>query len=178
MRSVLNRKHCKEWAIVTFCLWHMTAIALFVLPGDVLSDPVVARAKAITTPYVYSLTQWQYWNIFAPDPLQRSSTYRIDLLAEDGTWFPVHVIDYVSLPWNARAKEFKILENLEENWQGIVPSYLQTFCRTLSIPNGNRIRLMAVSFVLPAELEPLKHAAALELPMTERELGSTICNAP
>lgn len=175
--AMLHWKRCKEWAIVTFCVWHMVAVTLFLVTtsSDASFGPIVAKAKTITAPYVFSLSQWQYWNIFAPDPLQRSSTYDIDLLAENGTWLTMHRIDYDRLRWNERAKEFKILENLEDNWQTLVPSYLQTFCTSLHLLDGNTIRLMATSFVLPTELRALRHSAALELPISEKELGSVIC---
>ena len=128
-------KRAREWIIVIFCLWHMAAVALFVItiPMGTFFGTAIAKGKSLTQPYVYSLSQWQYWNIFAPDPLQRSSTYRIDVLQSDNTWQSVRMIDYGSLTWFERAKEFKILENLEENWQVLVPSYLETFCDLLAL---------------------------------------------
>lgn len=155
----------------------MTAVVLFVLPSALLAYPIVAQAKQITDPYMFMLSQWQHWNIFAPDPLQRSSVYRVDLL-EDETWNAIHNIDYDRLPWPERAKELKILENIEENWQALVPSYLQTFCSSMHLPAGSMVRLVAVSFVLPTDLAALKHIADMPRQVSERVLGVVPCTSP
>lgn len=175
MRAVRKWQRWKHRVIIAFCLWHMTAVTAFVLhvPQNPAFAPAIARAKAITEPYVYGLTQWQYWNIFAPDPLQRSSVYRIERMAEDGSWMTVRFIDYEHLAWYERAKELKILENLEDGWQVLVPSYLREYCAT----GGGTLRLVAEYFVLPTNLGMLIHSAAAELPLSERVLGSTTCEA-
>lgn len=179
MDAVRNLKHVTESVIFLFCLWHMTAVAAFVFPleaGTPFSTAIV-HAKDITKPYTLLLSQWQHWNIFAPDPLQLSSSYRIELMTEGDVWSTVHVIDYDRLQWHERAKEFKILENLEGNWQGLVPHYLQGFCTSYHIPDGNLIRLVAMSHILSTELDALKHSAAFEYPISERELGSVPCGS-
>lgn len=90
----------------------------------------------------------------------------------------MRVLDYDTLAWHERAKELKILENLEDNWRTLVPSYLQTYCDALNLEPGSALQLKAVSFVLPTGLLQLRHSAALELPLTENILGSTVCAAP
>lgn len=166
----------KKTIVIFFCLWHSAAIALYLLPAlnVPLIGPVIGEAKAVTKPYILSLSQWQSWDIFSPDPLRRSSTYRIDRF-DAGTWKAVRSISYDTLSFTERAKEIKILERLEDSWQRLIPSYLQPLCNAIPQSEGGTLRLVAISQILPKELHPLQRLSQIRLPKTEKILGSTLC---
>src|SRR5437764_493460 len=98
--------------IILFCLWHMTAVAVFLLPQRAWNRAI----KQLTTPYVLLTSQWQQWDIFSPDPLRRVSFY--SLTTDDNAGAKTLLqLDYAHLPWNARAKELKILGRLQAEWK-------------------------------------------------------------
>jgi hypothetical protein len=173
---MVHLQRCKEWAIVFFCVWHMAAVGLFALPGKLATFSIPITAKRFTDPYMFTMSQWQYWSVFAPDPLRRCSTYRIELLQSDGAWQNLKTIDYAHLSATERYREFRMLENFErKRMHELVPQYLRTFCDPLHIPNGSTLRLVAMSFDLPSDLASLRRVATLDLPIAEKELGSATC---
>ncbi len=166
----------KQLPVIAFCLWHSAAIALYLLPTITipLIGPVIGEAKAVTKPYVLSLSQWQSWDIFSPDPLRRSSVYRIEQ-NNHGKWTPVKSISYDSIGPLQRAKEIKILERLEDNWQRLIPSYLRQMCTEIRQSEGSALRLVARSQILPRTLNQVQKLSQTNLPKTEKVLGSTLC---
>jgi hypothetical protein len=172
---VSRKKIFVEGGIILFCLWHMSAIAMTLLPeGPGLYGRIQARGVAISNPYILSLSQWQKWSIFSPNPLTRASFFRIDLWnGED--WQPVVLLDYEHLPWYRREKELKILSNLESEWYGLSPYYLKVYCNSLRLASGSSLRLMTRFHILPEELSHLNHMAQLQLPTQEVLLGNTTC---
>ncbi len=164
-----------EGGIILFCLWHMGAVAMTLLPeGTGLYSRIALRGQAITAPYILGLTQWQQWSIFAPDPLMRDSFFRIDVQRGE-SWEPFVSLDYDHLPWTEREKELKILSNLESAWYGIVPFYLRGYCDTLNLESGSVLRLVSSFHILPGDLSHLSHIALLQLPREEIVLGYTTC---
>jgi hypothetical protein len=164
-----------EGGIILFCIWHMGAVAMTLLPeGTGLYSRVAARGQAISAPYILSLSQWQRWSIFAPDPLLRDSFFRIDQLRGE-SWESLVSLDYDHLPWTEREKELKILSNLESTWYGVVPYYLRGYCETLHLESGSVLRLVSRYHILPGELSHLSHMALLQLPTEEFVLGYNTC---
>lgn len=171
------RKIVVEAGIIAFCLWHMTAIGVALLPERTgLYSRMLTRGQNIVTPYILSLTQWQRWMIFAPDPLTRVSFFRIDHWTGE-TWEPVATLDYAHLPWYKREKELKILSNLEMGWHGLTPTYLNGYCHPLNIGSGHTLRLVTRYQIIPGEMAHLDHMAELQLPTDEAVLGSTVCTS-
>lgn len=149
----------------------MSAIGLYVLP-DNLAEPV-PTLRYMTRPYVRLLSQWQQWNIFSPDPLRRISEYRVDRQEFTG-WRTIERLDFATLPWTVRAKELKVLERLEGDWNKLVPSYLLSACAEYP---GSVVRLVVINAVLPKELRDLRNIADNSLPNSERVLGTASCKS-
>lgn len=164
-------RQMREILIVLFCVWHCSAVSLYLLTNK--DSAGFWSAREVVSPYILLLSQWQMWNIFSPDPLRRVSSYRIDTRI-NGIWKPLQNIDYDHLRWPERAKELKILERLEDSFSVLVPSYLQSSCTRLQA-EGKTIRLVARSTVLPALLQELITLRLQTLLATERVLGTTLC---
>ncbi len=151
MRRCLTRT-----GIVLFCLWHMTAVAAYVIPDeakDPVSDFTRTRITPLIRPYMLATSQWQKWNIFSPDPLRRVSSYDLDVRDDDGRWRTVRRIEFGLLPWHKRAKELKILRRTEDAGERGGAMYLAAVCRELRLPAGTLLRLRLDSYVLPTPRE-------------------------
>lgn len=142
--------------IVGGCLWHMFAIAAYLLPAS--TEGMVGAMRQLSVPYVLSLSQWQKWDIFSPNPLRRNSVYRIERDAGD-RWETAIIIDYDHLPWHQRAKELKVLGRLQDSWKALLPDYLMSFCPRIPNGPGSDIRLLVATTVLPSDLKALKNTA-------------------
>ncbi len=178
MRDEISLRPLKEAFIIAFCLWHMTAIALYNLPDDFPNfETQVAAGKNFVAPYVRGLSQWQYWAIFSPDPQQMvSNVYTIDRVNGAAAWEKIQIISSDQFSWIDRAKELKIMDRLEnEGWDGLIPFYLNNACVTLKQSGGTQLRLVSYSTVLPHTLDLLEDMAHTRLPVTTHILGSTVC---
>lgn len=73
-----------------FTIFHLAAVAAFVLPGDMSPLRSVAR-RAVFDPYLRFTGFWQFWDFFAPQP--QTANFEVELQAEyeDGSvakWVP------------------------------------------------------------------------------------------
>lgn len=160
----------RQALIVAFCLWHMTAVVLYVVPRSLKNRfPQIGAVRALTDPYVLLMSQWQQWNIFSPDPLRRVSVFHVESTL-NGVVGP-RIVDSERLsPWR-RAKELKVLYRLEEEWQSARETYLLSLC-------GNthaELQLLRSHTVLPANLAMLNHVATTTLPLETNVLASVTC---
>lgn len=164
------------WLIPLFCLWHMFAVASFIIP---LSYPggmgiVGQRLHDLSAPYVLSLSQWQQWNLFAPDPIRRVSQYTIDTEVT-GAWTATQLIDPSSRPFYEYAKLMKVLGRLETTHSALVAPFLRFQCTETE---AKRLRLRIDSFILPNDLLSLTRLKPIELPRTQRIAGIVDCPPP
>jgi hypothetical protein len=160
-----------QMLIIAFCLWHMAAVTLYLLPQK--GPRIVRQAKNLTQPYILVLSQWQQWNIFAPDPMRRVKTYRIEQQV-DGEWESVVFLDTENIPWWQRAKELKVPGRLDENWHRLTVPYLESYCDELAIENTD-LRLIVRYFVLPADKEALSRMSGTTPDITEKIMVTTTC---
>jgi hypothetical protein len=165
-----------RWLIILFCLFHMTAIAVYLLPNGWL-----VKAKEIASPYVLSTSQWQKWDIFSPNPLRRVSMYSIERWKGGDTgiarteWETLHTLHPSDFPWYERATMMKVLERLEEDeWLASVPQFLLSVCAEDPSNKGRTIRLANEYTVIPDSLHALKHLSAAKLSSHRRVLNDAI----
>ncbi len=164
--------------IVAFCLVHMAAVAAYLLPRNTpwrAFNLLAGDAFNMSRPYILSLSQWQKWDIFSPDPLRRVSRFTVDAY-RNGAWHTLATRTFETLQWYERPKELKILGRLEEDWGGMVPNYLEQECKLFPEAAGLRIRLQAHSIVLPKDLPSLSQFSHMRLRESERTLGETHCS--
>lgn len=148
------RSRLLRTGIVLLCLWHMAAIALFAVPANAL--PMVGPARRALLPavqwYAFSLSQWQRWNLFSPDPLRRVTTYRVDRL-RDGRWELLQRFAPGSFARYRHAAWFKYFTNLlDDDAEDAVPvqeRFLVYLCMHLALRPQTALRLTLERRVLP-----------------------------
>lgn len=157
---------------IAFCLWHMTAVAAYLLPPD--KDALYGNIQQLTVPYVRLLSQWQKWDIFSPNPLRRNSVYRIERDAGD-RWETAMILDFEHLRWYERSKELKVLGRLQDSWSVLLPNYLLSLCPRIPDVQGTEVRLVVDRTILPRELAALKENATTPNLPSKTELSSVRC---
>ena len=170
--------------IIVFCLFHMIAVAVYSLP-DAARDEVtyaLRRLGPVIRPYMLLTSQWQQWNLFSPDPLQRSVTYRIEKEDKKG-WSAVTTVDPRTASVFRRAAEFKVLNRLLEGGKPQLPlvaNFLQQECTSHALPAGTHVRIVYVSTMIPVPRHPLSFTDWHNLYAPEKEfIGSeTLCGWP
>ena len=167
-----------QLSIIAFCLWHLTAVTLYVLPknfGPVWLQTSIGSLSNITSPYVQMTSQWQKWDIFSPNPMRNVHTFIVEV-QEKTRWRHYRSITPFSLSWSERGRELKILGRLTENWSGLSSQYLTTtFCQNNPLLRGKRLRLRIETRVIPSALKDLHTVTAINLPRAQNMLGSTVC---
>lgn len=149
----------------------MTAIAVFLLPA---TSPAMRTLKRITSPYVLMTSQWQKWDIFAPNPLRRVSVYRIEAGAE-GVPRVLAVLNPTNFPWYEQVKDMKILYRFQEGWRALVPAYLRAWCKEHAV-NAPFVRLRATHYVIPLRSEAIRKGWGERFQQhTEEVIGETSC---
>ncbi|MFO0909536.1 MAG: hypothetical protein U0794_14475 [Isosphaeraceae bacterium] len=70
----------RKWAISAFLVVHVGATCLWVLP----ESPLRQAAFPYMRYYIMPLGMWQYWGMFAPDPVRDTVTLEADVLDAHG----------------------------------------------------------------------------------------------
>lgn len=158
--------------IIAFCLWHMTAVTLYNIPKERLG--VLASVRTLTDPYIFRFSQWQYWDIFSPDPMRRVAMFILERNAGD-RWETAMVMSYDELPWWLRVKEMKVLDRLAGDWKNLTVPYLQSLCPEIPYAADKEIRLTMRYHYLPSDLPTLKKLSAQRFFDTSQLLGTVRC---
>lgn len=131
----------------------MLSLGIYTLPPDV-NTPTIKFAKDEIRPmikkYVLLTSQWQLWNIFAPNPLRRTTYYAVDI-QRDGEWYEKIRIDNDHFQfWNV-AYNLKMLRRLEkeDKFQIFRERYLVRYCDRLQLQPNDPIRLVRHYYVIP-----------------------------
>ncbi len=163
----------------------MAAVGLYALPTEA-RDPMTMWAKQtlqpIVQPYILLTSQWQQWNLFSPDPLQRVVTYGIDL-DRDGRWERIRSFTPGMESTFRHAAQFKLFGRLLEgnaNTLPLVDRFLQLQCVEYHLAAGSRIRLVYHWYILPHPPRALSIAEWSQLhPQPMTFIGSEIlCGWP
>ncbi len=136
--------------IPVLCLFHMAAVTAYLLPPQLAG---IRMLKQATEPYILRMSQWQKWDIFAPNPLRRVSVYRIEI-TRNGTDTVKIPLNSKSLPWYEQVKDMKILGRFQEGWKPLVPAYLSSYCKEHTIHSPS-VRLVATHYTIPLRSEAL-----------------------
>ncbi len=150
--------------IVLFCVWHMFAVFIFTIPRDAKdSFAVASRAVLIpyTIPYIQSTSQWQLWDVFAPEPLREIFVYQIQKEV-DGEWEEIDVLKPGTYPFWQHANHFKyltnVINNATENMEIARDRFLETECKRLHVPEGTHVRVAIRVSTLPYITTPMNAA--------------------
>ncbi len=154
-------------AIGTFCVWHMFAVLAFTLPGN-LSNTVNTTLESyglnedranileilrwkVAGPYLISLSQWQQWNMFSPNPSRIVVTMQVEKKVTDAMWQSIRVVDPEHLSWWQRSREIKMLYSLglDSGKAPLERFILPSECRLFGLPEGTQLRLILTRYLLP-----------------------------
>ncbi len=138
----------------------MFAVAVFSTPRDSKSDiATIAKSHLIpfVSPYMYSTSQWQLWDIFAPDPIRRVTTYRIEI-QHGSTWNELETFTPKSFSFFRHAVQVKLLHNIlsefSDNRGPYAGRFMQVLCMKHGVQAGTPVRLVYQTYVLPFLKEP------------------------
>lgn len=147
--------------LILFLLWHAFSVAFYSIPRDakdVFSVWTRIDVLPVITPYMYVTSQWQLWNIFAPDPLRRVTAYRIDVQRE-GTWQHLITIEPNAYGILRHATRMKLMNNMldefSDNRAAMAGRYLALLCAEKGVPSDTPIRLTYEYYVLPLLTEAM-----------------------
>lgn len=172
-------------AIILFCLWQIAAVGAYALP-DAAKDPLAVwlrgNVQPIVRPYILLTSQWQQWNIFSPDPLQRVTTYSVEVDHGDAwgtlqTWSPQTVSAL------QHAHIFKMLGRLLEGTSPTLPlieHFLRVQCDDFNLPPGTHLRLAYQNGVLPRPMHvfSVRSWVAVRAPLHTIPGSEILCGWP
>lgn len=149
--------------IVLFCIWHMCAVLVFATPRAATDSFAKASQQfllPLVMPYMYTTSQWQLWDLFAPDPLRQIALYRIERQdADGGEWKEVITYKPGTFHWWQHASYFKYFSNVLNTSSEIMDpakeEFLQFACTGNHIPPATPVRLVLYTTVLPWLLTPV-----------------------
>lgn len=126
--------------VSAFVAFHLSAICLWTLP----QCPIKQRFECVYRYYVLPSGMWQWWAIFAPDPIKNTLELSVEVVDSKGLR---HIFDFprlAEMPWWQKAlyyREPKFVSNM------CVDEYLVT--------RGSVARYGVRRLGLPAEAFPL-----------------------
>ena len=141
--------------VAAFVVWHAAAVGLYAVPNeapDRVSAWIRTHLTPRVTPYVLVTSQWQQWNLFAPNPLRRIVFYRIETQNAAGEWAYVASINAATYsPWR-HSTRFKLLgQALEEGTTRpeLAERAAQVLCREYGMDAGTRFRVWHEVTIIP-----------------------------
>ena len=137
--------------IILFCLYHVMAVGLFSMPtDDKRMEPLRQAVLPYIRPYLLTTSQWQQWNLFAPDPLRRVTEFAIEK-RQGNAWVLSKSLTPKTLPWWGDTDELKLLRRLEDGGDAFAPlrrRYLEMHCHEENLRRGTWLRLAVRWFAI------------------------------
>lgn len=122
--------------LIAFFVYHSYAVFVYSIPREErrwLPRAVLNFSVPYLTPYLFATSQWQMWNLFAPDPLRRVTHGTIVGQTESGEWRVLVTTTSEELPWWRTAKEFKVLRRVMEE-DRLLQHFILAQCRLAGKP--------------------------------------------
>jgi hypothetical protein len=146
-------------AIALAVVWHMFAVGVYAIPTDAKDGASLwLRSTFVPTvrPYLLLTSQWQQWNLFAPDPLRRVTTYRLEM-QNNGDRETVATIDERTYNRARHAARFKLYGNLfsdnDDNRYDLTDQGIGVLCREFHVPAARSVWLWREVYVIPSTTE-------------------------
>ena len=169
--------------VAAFVTWHMFAVGVYAVPGAA-EDRFAKFAQSTLLPrvstYILLSSQWQQWNLFAPDPIRRITYYRFEQDTPDG-WEEVVTLQPGSYPWWLHATRFKILGGIMEGGSPeVADRFAHLLCAKHDIAPGTRVRIVYLVSVVPWTETPQDYATwrSWNYPFNEEGAFDTACPDP
>jgi hypothetical protein len=158
----------------------MIAIATYAIPTSDRSAAGGAMRKlgSAFRPYVLLTSQWQQWNLFAPEPTRRSVTYRVETRTGEA-WRELTRIEPASYSLWRRERQLtmfgRMLDPAERTYQPAFANlFLQSICETERLHAGTSIRMVRMIAVMPSQSQVDADALRGWTPDYVPSLGATI----
>jgi hypothetical protein len=140
-----------------FVFWHAAAICVYAIPTG--TDNAVAKplrsflVREAFAPYILSLSQWQQWNLFSPDPLRRVTRYRIERQLPDESWEQLELLGSETYPWWRHSTNVKMhigmLETDQDTYNvAVVRHFLHQRCAQHHLPSETAVRIAYVYYIV------------------------------
>lgn len=132
----------------------MFAVAVFTTPRiakDSFATFSINYLIPRVAPYLQMTSQWQLWDLFAPDPLRRITGYRIEKEV-NGTWQTVTEIDASTYPWYQHSTRFKYYINVLEGSDDVNAAkrqFLALQCNEWKLPADTHVRILYRIWIIP-----------------------------
>jgi hypothetical protein len=138
----------------------MFAVTVFSTPREA-KDPVAQYSLTtllpMVIPYMQTTSQWQLWNLFAPDPLRRVTHYYVEY-QENDQWKNIASIKRGSFSFWRHAIQFKMLGNIFRRSEGfkspLHARFLHLVCKDHQLVIGTPIRIQFDDYILPKLHQP------------------------
>lgn len=171
--------------IILFCLWHMFAVGITSIPRSAKDDFSVASRRILpfVSPYLQTTSQWQLWDLFAPDPLRRVTLYRIEAQT-NGEWTEIATIKPGTYSVLEHAVFFKYFINVlnasGDSMTKAKEQFLSIQCKEHQLHGGTPIRLTLLATVIPYLAKPAPADMWTQwTPSFERTIeATTLCPFP
>jgi hypothetical protein len=85
----------RRWAIWAFVLFHLSALVMWTMPFCAIK----AQFQSPYRYYILPLGLWQWWSIFAPDPMRQSMTLNAEVVDTKGMRYTYEFPRLADLPW-------------------------------------------------------------------------------
>jgi hypothetical protein len=170
-------------AIVVFVIWHGAAIVIYATPRDdtqAVTRFINGKPLAFVTPYLLVTSQWQLWNIFAPEPIRRVTSYRTDIQV-NGEWKELTAVRPGTLSVWRHSTLFKLYGNIlsetSDNREVAADRYMHLQCEEFNLEPETPMRVSYEVYVIPKHDEPKSRAwwDAWKPEIEEREAFYTEC---
>ncbi len=169
--------------VIAFVLWHMFAVAVYAIPSDA-QDRFAKFTQSTLLPkvttYILFTSQWQQWNLFAPDPIRRITYYRFSQ-ATPGGWQDVTTLQHGSFPWWGHANNFKLLLGIMEGSSPeLADRFAHLLCAEYGVQPGSLVRMTYLIAVVPWTATPQSYASwqSWNYPFSEEGGFDTVCPDP
>lgn len=136
--------------IGVFFVWHALSVSLYAIPmisKDPLLRPLRDTSMKLIAPYMLSLSQWQQWNLFSPDPLRHVTQYRIERQLSTGQWEVLESLTPAMFGPLRLSTHFKMyigmLERDSDTYRpAVLRHFLLAYCESHSLPSDTPVRLI------------------------------------
>jgi hypothetical protein len=110
---------------------------------------------------MFVTSQWQLWNLFAPDPPRLVTTYRVEA-AEGVGWRELATVEPGTFPLWRRSTRFQLMRSLLRDGvaasEPAVERWLELTCAEHGVARGTPVRLTYLHYLIPAHDEPRPRA--------------------
>src|SRR3954453_1588502 len=93
----------RRWTVSAFVLFHLSALVMWTMPPCAIK----AQCQSPYRYYVLPLGLWQWWAIFAPDPVRNTVTLNAEVVDVRGMRYIYEFPRIADLPWWRKVPRYR-----------------------------------------------------------------------